>query len=569
MEYNFKEIEAKWQSRWRADKTYKVETDPSRPKFYVLDMFPYPSGAGLHVGHPLGYIASDIYSRYKRLKGFNVLHPMGYAAFGLPAEQYAIQTGQHPAVTTEQHIARYREQLDKIGFSFDWDREVRTCDPGYYKWTQWAFLEMFSHWYDRSKQQARPVAELTAAFETSGTEGLDAACTTEMHFTAAEWNAKREREKEQILQNYRLAFRADTQVNWCPKLGTVLANDEVHDGLSVRGGYPVEQKRMKQWLLRVTAYAQRMLDGLDKLEWSDSLKEIQRNWIGRSEGAQVFFDIENSDRKLEIFTTRPDTIFGVTFMVIAPEHEWVGELTTPENKAAVEEYIRQTKKRSERDRIADTKRVSGVATGSYAINPFTNKAIPIYISDYVLSGYGTGAIMAVPAHDSRDWAFARHFGLEIVPVVEGGDIEKEAFTLKDDTGIMVNSDFLNGLTVKDAIPVITKWLEEKGIGEAKVNYKLRDWVFSRQRYWGEPIPVVYCEKCGWVPLPESELPMNASGMETLDNVCGLFETAIQLESRDHREALFRLASKLMETQNLLDWIEKTPEEQELPELAES
>ena len=357
MEYNFKEIEAKWQSRWRADKTYKVETDPSRPKFYVLDMFPYPSGAGLHVGHPLGYIASDIYSRYKRLKGFNVLHPMGYDAFGLPAEQYAIQTGQHPAVTTEQNIARYREQLDKIGFSFDWDREVRTCDPGYYKWTQWAFLEMFSHWYDRSKQQARPVAELTAAFETSGTEGLDAACTTEMHFTAAEWNAKSEREKEQILQNYRLAFRADTQVNWCPKLGTVLANDEVHDGLSVRGGYPVEQKRMKQWLLRVTAYAQRMLDGLDKLEWSDSLKEIQRNWIGRSEGAQVFFDIENSDRKLEIFTTRPDTIFGVTFMVIAPEHEWVGELTTPENKAAVEEYIRQTKKRSERDRIADTKRM--------------------------------------------------------------------------------------------------------------------------------------------------------------------------------------------------------------------
>ena len=430
MEYNFKEIEAKWQSRWRADKTYKVETDPSRPKFYVLDMFPYPSGAGLHVGHPLGYIASDIYSRYKRLKGFNVLHPMGYDAFGLPAEQYAIQTGQHPAVTTEQNIARYREQLDKIGFSFDWDREVRTCDPGYYKWTQWAFLEMFSHWYDRSKQQARPVAELTAAFETSGTEGLDAACTTEMHFTAAEWNAKSEREKEQILQNYRLAFRADTQVNWCPKLGTVLANDEVHDGLSVRGGYPVEQKRMKQWLLRVTAYAQRMLDGLDKLEWSDSLKEIQRNWIGRSEGAQVFFDIENSDRKLEIFTTRPDTIFGVTFMVIAPEHEWVGELTTPENKAAVEEYIRQTKKRSERDRIADTKRVSGVATGSYAINPFTNKAIPIYISDYVLSGYGTGAIMAVPAHDSRDYAFARHFGLPVIPVVEGGDLETESYDAK-------------------------------------------------------------------------------------------------------------------------------------------
>ena len=504
MEYNFKEIEAKWQSRWRADKTYKVETDPSRPKFYVLDMFPYPSGAGLHVGHPLGYIASDIYSRYKRLKGFNVLHPMGYDAFGLPAEQYAIQTGQHPAVTTEQNIARYREQLDKIGFSFDWDREVRTCDPGYYKWTQWAFLEMFSHWYDRSKQQARPVAELTAAFETSGTEGLDAACTTEMHFTAAEWNAKSEREKEQILQNYRLAFRADTQVNWCPKLGTVLANDEVHDGLSVRGGYPVEQKRMKQWLLRVTAYAQRMLDGLDKLEWSDSLKEIQRNWIGRSEGAQVFFDIENSDRKLEIFTTRPDTIFGVTFMVIAPEHEWVGELTTPENKAAVEEYIRQTKKRSERDRIADTKRVSGVATGSYAINPFTNKAIPIYISDYVLSGYGTGAIMAVPAHDSRDWAFARHFGLEIVPVVEGSDIEKESYDAK--TGKVINSDFLNGMDVKEAIQVMFAEVEKRGLGKKLVNYRLRDAIFSRQRYWGEPFPVYYKDGMPYM-IDESCLPL--------------------------------------------------------------
>ena len=489
MEYNFKEIEAKWQSRWRTDKTYKVETDPSRPKFYVLDMFPYPSGAGLHVGHPLGYIASDIYSRYKRLKGFNVLHPMGYDAFGLPAEQYAIQTGQHPAVTTEQNIARYREQLDKIGFSFDWDREVRTCDPGYYKWTQWAFLEMFSHWYDRSKQQARPVAELVAAFEKSGTEGVDAACTTEMRFTAAEWKAKSEPEKEQILQNYRLAFRADTMVNWCPKLGTVLANDEVHDGLSVRGGYPVEQKRMKQWLLRVTAYAQRMLDGLDKLEWSDSLKEIQRNWIGRSEGAQVFFDIEGSAKKLEIFTTRPDTIFGVTFMVIAPEHEWVGELTTPENKAAVEEYIRQTRKRSERERIADTKRVSGVATGSYAINPFTKKAIPIYISDYVLAGYGTGAIMAVPAHDSRDWAFARHFGLEVVPVVEGGDIEKESYDAK--SGKLINSDFLDGMDVKEAIRVMFAEVERRGLGKKLVNYRLRDAIFSRQRYWGEPFPIYY------------------------------------------------------------------------------
>mgnify|MGYP004461849693 FL=1 len=513
MEYNFKEIEAKWQSRWRADKTYKVETDPSRPKFYVLDMFPYPSGAGLHVGHPLGYIASDIYSRYKRLKGFNVLHPMGYDAFGLPAEQYAIQTGQHPAVTTEQNIARYREQLDKIGFSFDWDREVRTCDPGYYKWTQWAFLEMFSHWYDRSKQQARPVAELTAAFETSGTEGLDAACTTEMHFTAAEWNAKSEREKEQILQNYRLAFRADTQVNWCPKLGTVLANDEVHDGLSVRGGYPVEQKRMKQWLLRVTAYAQRMLDGLDKLEWSDSLKEIQRNWIGRSEGAQVFFDIKDSDRKLEIFTTRPDTIFGVTFMVIAPEHEWVDSLTTPENRAAVEEYICQAKKRSERERIAD-RSVTGVFSGSYAINPFTGEAVPIWISDYVLAGYGTGAIMAVPAHDSRDYAFAKHFGLEIRPLVEGCDVSEESFDAKE--GIVCNSPrpdvtpycdlSLNGLTIKEAIEKTKQYVKEHNLGRVKVNYRLRDAIFSRQRYWGEPFPVYYKDGMPYM-IDEDCLPL--------------------------------------------------------------
>ena len=510
MEYNFKEIESKWQRRWQEDKTYKVETDPSRPKFYVLDMFPYPSDAGLHVGHPLGYIASDIYSRYKRQKGFNVLHPMGYDAFGLPAEQYAIQTGQHPAVTTEQNIARYREQLDKIGFSFDWDREVRTCDPGYYKWTQWAFLKMFGSYYCNDRQQARPIEELTAAFERNGTEGLNVACTQELHFTAEEWRAMSEAEKEQTLQNYRLAFRADTMVNWCAKLGTVLANDEVHDGLSVRGGYPVEQKRMKQWLLRVTAYAQRMLDGLDKLEWSDSLKEIQRNWIGRSEGAQVFFDIENSDRKLEIFTTRPDTIFGVTFMVIAPEHEWVGELTTPENKAAVEEYIRQTKKRSERDRIADTKRVSGVATGSYAINPFTNKAIPIYISDYVLSGYGTGAIMAVPAHDSRDWAFARHFGLEIVPVVEGSDIEKESYDAK--TGKVINSDFLNGMDVKEAIQVMFAEVEKRGLGKKLVNYRLRDAIFSRQRYWGEPFPIYYKNDTAY-PLAEDKLPLELPPIE--------------------------------------------------------
>ena len=427
MDYNFKQIESKWRQRWNDQQTYRVEIDNSRPKYYVLDMFPYPSGAGLHVGHPLGYIASDIYSRYKRLCGYNVLHPMGYDAFGLPAEQYAIQTGQHPAVTTEQNINRYREQLDKIGFSFDWNREVRTCDPAYYKWTQWAFLKMYAHYYDRTARKALPISALEERFAERGTDGLDAACTAEMRFTAAEWTSWDEARREQVLQNYRLAYRADTMVNWCPKLGTVLANDEVKDGLSVRGGYPVEQKRMKQWSLRVTAYAQRLLDGLDTLEWSESLKEIQRNWIGRSVGAQVFFDIEGSERKLEIFTTRPDTIFGVTFMVIAPEHEWVSELTTPDNRAAVEGYIEQTKKRSERERIAETRRVSGVATGSYAVNPFTGKSIPIYISDYVLAGYGTGAIMAVPAHDSRDYAFARHFGLEIVPVVEGGDIEKESY----------------------------------------------------------------------------------------------------------------------------------------------
>ena len=510
MEYNFKEIESKWQQRWRERKTYHVEVDPSRPKFYVLDMFPYPSGAGLHVGHPLGYIASDIYSRYKRLKGFNVLHPMGYDAFGLPAEQYAIQTGQHPAVTTEQNIARYREQLDKIGFSFDWDREVRTCDPAYYKWTQWAFLKMFSHYYDNRRQQARPIGELEAAFAASGTEGIDAAATQELHFTADEWNVWDEKRREQVLQNYRLAFRADTMVNWCPKLGTVLANDEVHDGLSVRGGYPVEQKRMKQWLLRVTAYAQRMLDGLDRLEWSDSLKEIQRNWIGRSEGAQVFFDIQGSDRKLEIFTTRPDTIFGVTFMVIAPEHEWVDFLTTEENRAAVAAYLDETKKRSERDRIADTKRVSGVATGSCAINPFTGRAIPIYISDYVLAGYGTGAIMAVPAHDSRDWAFARHFGLEIIPVVEGGDVEKESYDAK--SGKLINSDFLNGLDVKEAIPTMFAEIERRGLGKRLVNYRLRDAIFSRQRYWGEPFPIYYKGDTA-CPLSEEQLPLELPPIE--------------------------------------------------------
>ena len=510
MDYNFKQIESKWRQRWVERRTYHVEVDPNRPKYYVLDMFPYPSGAGLHVGHPLGYIASDIYARYKRLCGYNVLHPMGYDAFGLPAEQYAIQTGQHPAVTTEQNIARYREQLDKIGFSFDWDREVRTCDPAYYKWTQWAFLKMYAHYYDRRAQKAMPISALEEHFAAHGTEGVDAACTTDMEFTAEQWASWDEPRREQVLQNYRLAYRADTMVNWCPKLGTVLANDEVKDGLSVRGGYPVEQKRMKQWSLRVTAYAQRLLDGLDTLEWSESLKEIQRNWIGRSVGAQVFFDIKDSDRKLEIFTTRPDTIFGVTFMVIAPEHEWVSELTTPENRAAVEEYIEQTKKRSERERIAETRRVSGVATGSYAINPFTGKQIPIYISDYVLAGYGTGAIMAVPAHDSRDYAFARHFGLEIIPVVEGGDIEKESYDAK--SGHMINSGFLTGMDVKEAIPAMFDEIERRHLGKRLVNYRLRDAIFSRQRYWGEPFPIYYKGDTAY-PLPEDKLPLELPPIE--------------------------------------------------------
>ena len=504
MEYNFKELEPKWQQRWKERGTYRVEVDAARPKYYVLDMFPYPSGAGLHVGHPLGYIASDIFSRYKRQCGFNVLHPMGYDAFGLPAEQYAIQTGQHPAVTTERNIARYREQLDKIGFSFDWNREVRTCDPGYYKWTQWAFLKMFASYYCRNRQQARPIEELTEAFARSGTEGVNAACTTELHFTAADWADMDEHRREQVLQNYRLAYRADTMVNWCPQLGTVLANDEVKDGLSVRGGYPVVQKRMKQWLLRVTAYAQRMLDGLETLQWSDSLKEIQRNWIGRSVGAQVFFDVRGFDRKLEIFTTRPDTIFGVTFMVIAPEHEWVNALTTPENKAAVEDYLEQTKKRSERERIAETRRVSGVFTGSYAVNPFTEREIPIYISDYVLAGYGTGAIMAVPAHDSRDYAFARHFGLEITPVVAGGDISKESYDAKE--GQLINSGFLDGMEVKEAIEKMFDAIEQRGLGKRQVNYRLRDAIFSRQRYWGEPFPIYYRNEIAY-PLPESALPL--------------------------------------------------------------
>lgn len=504
MEYNFREIEQYWQKEWKARKTYKVETDPSRPKYYVLDMFPYPSGAGLHVGHPLGYIASDIYSRYKRLCGFNVLHPMGFDSFGLPAEQYAIQTGQHPAVTTAQNVARYREQLDRLGFSYDWDRQIVTSDPEYYKWTQWAFLKMYDSYYSFDENKARPISELVARFEKSGTEGLNAACTERMEFTAEEWKTMDGHRREDVLFNYRLAYRADTTVNWCEGLGTVLANDEVVNGLSVRGGYPVVQKRMKQWLLRVSAYAKRLLDGMDSLEWSESLKEIQRNWIGRSTGAQVFFGIKGCDCKLEIFTTRPDTIFGCTFMVIAPEHEMVGALTTDDRRAEVEAYLEETKKRSERERMADTKRVSGVFTGSYAVNPFNGVEIPIYISDYVLAGYGTGAIMAVPAHDSRDYAFAKHFGLKITPVVEGGDLSVASYDAKE--GCMINSDFLNGLDVKAAIEKMFAEIEARGIGCRKVNYRLRDAIFSRQRYWGEPFPVYYMDGVAY-PLSEDKLPL--------------------------------------------------------------
>ncbi len=510
MDYNFKELELKWQALWRERQTYKVEVDASRPKFYVLDMFPYPSGAGLHVGHPLGYIASDIYSRYKRLCGFNVLHPMGYDAFGLPAEQYAIQTGQHPRITTEQNIARYREQLDKIGFCYDWSREVRTSEPDYYKWTQWAFVKMFEHYYNNKTQKAEPISELIAAFESNGSQGVDAASTVAVNFSAEQWAAMSEEEQEATLQSFRLAYRADTMVNWCAELGTVLANDEVKEGLSVRGGFPVEQKRMKQWSLRVTAYAERMLVGMEKLEWSESLKEIQRNWIGRSLGAQMFFNIAGSEKQLEIFTTRPDTVFGVTFMVIAPEHEWVDELTTDEQRAAVEEYIAQAKKRSERERMADTKRVSGVATGAYAINPLTGKQIPIYISDYVLAGYGTGAIMAVPAHDSRDWAFARHFGLEVTPVVAGGNVEEASYDAKE--GTMINSDFLNGMDVKEAIAKMFAYVEEQGLGKKLINYRLRDAIFSRQRYWGEPFPVYYKGDVAYA-LSEDKLPLELPAIE--------------------------------------------------------
>lgn len=506
MEYNHKEIESRVAQYWKDNNIYHVEIDRSRPKYYVLDMFPYPSGAGLHVGHPLGYIASDIVARYKRLKGFNVLHPMGYDAYGLPAEQYAIQTGQHPEVTTRINTARYRSQLDKIGFSFDWDREIRTCDPEFYRWTQWVFLKMFASYYDKTADRAMPIEKLVGIFETEGADGVNAACNKELHFTAAEWNAMTDKEKSDTLMNYRIAYQANTMVNWCPKLGTVLANDEVSEGVSVRGGYPVEQKEMWQWCLRVSAYAERLLQGLGRIDWSESIKETQRNWIGRSEGAEMHFRIDGRDDiDLEIFTTRADTVFGVTFMVLAPESKYVKELTTAEQKEAVDAYLETIKHRTERERMID-KKVTGVFSGSYAINPLSGKKIPVYISDYVLAGYGTGAIMAVPAHDSRDYAFARHFDLPIIPLIEGADVSEESFDAKE--GTMMNSDGpelkLNGLTVKEAIAATKRFIEAKGIGRVKTNYRLRDAIFSRQRYWGEPIPICYVDG---IPTAFDKLPL--------------------------------------------------------------
>ncbi|MBQ4295034.1 MAG: leucine--tRNA ligase [Prevotella sp.] len=513
MEYNFNDIEKKWQKRWVEQHTYRVTENPEKKKFYVLNMFPYPSGAGLHVGHPLGYIASDIYARYKRQQGFNVLNPMGYDAYGLPAEQYAIQTGQHPAITTVNNINRYRQQLDKIGFCFDWEREVRTCDPTYYKWTQWAFVKMFKSYYDNKAKRALPISQLVEHLEKEGTQNLDVACTEELNITAEQWRAMDDKQKQETLMNYRIAYLGETMVNWCAGLGTVLANDEVVEGVSVRGGFPVVQKKMQQWCLRVSAYAQRLLDGLDTIEWTDSLKETQRNWIGRSEGAEVVFHVKDSDIDFTIFTTRADTMFGVTFMVLAPESELVGKVTTAEQRKAVEEYVADTKKRTERERISDRK-VTGVFTGAYAINPFTGEAIPIWVSDYVLAGYGTGAIMAVPAHDSRDYAFAKHFSLPIIPLVEGCDVSEESFDAKE--GIVCNSprpgvkpyiDFsLNGLTIKEAIEATKKYVAEHHLGRVKVNYRLRDAIFSRQRYWGEPFPVYYVDGMPQM-IPEDKLPI--------------------------------------------------------------
>lgn len=494
MDYNHRDIERKWQRYWAANRTFHVETDSSRPKYYVLDMFPYPSGAGLHVGHPLGYIASDIYSRFKRLQGFNVLHPMGYDAYGLPAEQYAIQTGTHPAVTTEKNILRYREQMDKIGFCFDWDREVKTCDPDYYKWTQWTFIRLFHHWYNPATQKAEPVAELIARFETRG--GPD--------FTAEEWLAFPERRRQEILMNYRLAYLSEAMVNWCPELGTVLANDEVANGFSVRGGHPVERKMMRQWFLRITAYAERLLAGLDTVDFPESLKEQQRNWIGRSEGAEIRFPVRDTGFELNIFTTRPDTIFGSTFMVLAPEHELIPEITTPDRKSEVDRYIHEAINRSERERMTEVKKVSGVFTGAYCLNPLNGKEIPVWVADYVLAGYGTGAIMAVPAHDSRDYAFARHFGLPIIEVVSGGDITESSYDAKD--GTLVNSDFINGMQVKEAVGAVIRKIESLGLGKGTINFRLRDAIFSRQRYWGEPFPVYFRDGIPYT-LEEDELPL--------------------------------------------------------------
>ena len=508
MEYNYKEIEQRWQQYWREHNTYKTEIDASRPKFYVLDMFPYPSGAGLHVGHPLGYIASDIYSRFKRLQGFNVLHPMGYDSYGLPAEQYAIQTGQHPEVTTINNINRYREQLDKIGFCYDWSREIRTCDPKYYKWTQWAFIKMFKSYYDTKLDKAQPIENLVAYFNEHG--NIDAPAHTNGcdDFTAAQWNAMNEVEKNDILMNYRIAYLGNTMVNWCPKLGTVLANDEVSEGVSIRGGYPVEQKVMYQWCLRVSAYADRLLRDLETIDWTDSIKETQRNWIGYSEGAEMLFKIAGSDIDLKIFTTRADTIFGVTFMVLAPESEYVDLVVTEEQKADVDAYIDEVKHKTERERMIE-KKVSGVFSGSYAVNPVTGKEIPVYISDYVLAGYGTGAIMAVPAHDSRDYAFAKHFDLPIIPLIEGADVSEESFDAKE--GKMMNSSNerlqLNGLDVKEAIAKTKLYIKEAGIGKVKVNYRLRDAIFSRQRYWGEPFPVYFDDNKQPHTIDESQLPL--------------------------------------------------------------
>ena len=505
MDYNFLEIEKKWQERWAAEKTYAARVDSAKPKYYVLDMFPYPSGAGLHVGHPLGYIASDIFARYKRLKGFNVLHPMGYDAFGLPAEQYAIQTGQHPEKTTHDNVARYRQQLDRIGFSFDWDREFRTCDPEYYKWTQWAFLKMFGSWYDNALQKARPIEELVKAFEAGGSAAVDAACTEGPAFSAAEWKAFPEKEKSEVLMRYRIAYQGESTVNWCPALGTVLANDEVKDGFSERGGFPVFQKKMTQWQLRVSAYAARLLDGLDRLDWTESLKEMQRNWIGRSEGAEMVFKVacDGNQHDVTIFTTRADTVFGVTFMVLAPESEWVEKLTSRAQKAEVEAYLEQVKKKTERERMAG-KAVTGVFSGSYGINPLTGEKVPVWIAEYVLAGYGTGAIMAVPAHDSRDYAFARKFNLPIIPLIEGADVSEQSLDAKE--GIMCNSGFLNGLTVKEAIPAAIDYVERHGIGRRKVNFRIRDAIFSRQRYWGEPFPIYYKDGMA-TPVPMEELPL--------------------------------------------------------------